>query len=373
MGALDGARVGLVGGGVAGLVLALACARRGARVEVFEQAPEMGEVGAGLQISANGVRVLRALGLTPEQDLAANRPENMHVLDMRAGIRLMSSRPGAAGPFLQVHRADLVDWLAAKAREAGVEVQLGARVSASALPGGPHRFVASASGVRSVAHAGPAPEFTGQVAWRALVPAQAVPGFRSGDTHVFIGPHRHLVVYPLRDGTLLNLVGVQDGQVWDGEGWDHPGEPEAMRAAFRPFAPRVGAALDAVTEVRRWALYTHPEVRMIGAAGHPLVGDAAQAMLPFMAQGAVMAMEDAWTLAAAWDAGTALDEWAAKRARRRAAVARTAVMNGRIFHASHPLWVPFHRIGMWGLGRLWPGLIDARARWIYDHDVTATS
>lgn len=378
-GHLDGARVGIVGGGVAGLTLALCAAARGATVSVFEQAPELGEVGAGLQLSPNALRVLTALGLAPEARLPAMRPETLTLRGLRTGRALMTTVQNGPGlpAYLQAHRADLLAFLADAARAAGVSMRLGVRAEAGTggirADGTVERFdnVAMAGGVRSARPGRAQPVFTGQVAWRALVDGARAGDFAQRGTQVFLGPGRHLVVYPLRDGGVVNLVGVEDGRTWDREGWDHIGDAADFRAAFAPACAGVAALLAAVETPRRWALYTHPAQKMADAAGTALLGDAAGAMLPFMAQGAAMAMEDAWALAACWDAGAGLSAYAQRRGARRGAVARTAVANGRIFHERRAWLLPFHRGGMWALGQLVPGFGARRVAWIYDYDVTA--
>ncbi|MBC6441600.1 MAG: NAD(P)-binding protein [Rhodobacteraceae bacterium] len=361
---LKGQSIGVLGGGVAGLSFAICAADRGARVTVFEQAQHPGEAGAGLQLSRNGTRVLDAMGIDARQALHPNVPGKVRIHDMSTGRQLMrqvQNRPGHAG-YLQAHRADLIATLvtAAQMRDITFRPSTPAAINGLKIAGQSFDRVVRASGIR-----GRAAHFTGQVAWRALVPGQG----ETTDTRIFIAPGCHLVVYPLRGGQVINLVGVQNGQTWDAEVRDHVGDPDAFRAAFSQTCADLQGLLDRVENVRCRALCAHTDVSMIGPDGVPSVGDAAQAMLPFVAQGAVMALEDAWSLAAALDGTCSEPDWANRRAGRRAAVMRTALANGHVLHEARPWFLPFHRLGMCGLDKLWPGFGAARLRWIYDYDV----
>lgn len=368
---LAGKTVGVVGGGVAGLTFAICAAQRGAQVEVFEQAPELAEVGAGVQISSNAARVINSLECP--DPVVGTIVDHVTIREMTSGRRLMrqklsSTDVSESDAYMLMHRADLIGWLANAACSKGVELHLGQCQDARwhGLRGtiGDREFdhVVRASGVKT----GEKARFSGRVAWRALAPGGSL-----NETQVFIGPGRHLVAYPLRNGDLTNLVGVQDGQTWAASGWNHPAEVADFQDAFMPHCQEVRQLLWQVSDVIRWGLFVHDDVNMLASDGPPQIGDAAQTMLPFMAQGAAMAMEDAWSLAATLDGATTLFDWAHRRSQRRRRVMQTAEQNGRIFHEARPLVLPFHRAGMWGLGKLWPGLGTTRLRWLYDYDVVA--
>ncbi|MEM6619176.1 MAG: FAD-dependent monooxygenase [Pseudomonadota bacterium] len=357
---LSGRQVGIIGAGVAGLTSAMTLAARGAAVTVCEEALAFEDVGAGIQLSPNALRVFAALGCDPAAMMPVTTPRRLSLRDLRGGWQIMGYHqpPG----YIQVHRADLIGWLAETAAGMGADIRLGQAARPGEWP-----TTVIASGVHT-ARPGPGAAFTGQVAWRALIPCPS-DFVRDPGTRVYIGPGRHLVLYPLRNATLLNIVAVEEGQDWTEEGWQHPGDPDALRRAFSDACDPVQAVLASVTRARRWALRAHTEVRMVSDAGAPLVGDAAQAMLPFVAQGAAMAIEDAHVLARAMEIDD-LDAYARMRAARRSRVARAAIRNGRIFHEARPWWLPFQRVGMWGLGRVSPGLIQRQYAWIYDADVT---
>ncbi|WP_371054425.1 MULTISPECIES: FAD-dependent oxidoreductase [unclassified Rhodosalinus] len=387
---LDALEISVVGGGIAGLAAALALGRRGASVTLFEQAPEIAEVGAGLQISPNGLRVLRALGL--EAELAARAPRAQAV-SLRRGedggevLRLDLARLGREQGYHFVHRADLVDLLAAAARAAGVRVRLlqrvatvedGPRARIVFENGAEHRadLVLGADGLHSRArHAlGSAPpaRFTGQVAWRALLPN--VIG-QPAEARVLMGPGRHMVVYPLRDGRTLNLVAVEERSRWAEEGWTHADDPANLRAAFAGFGGDVPAILGALDKVHVWGLFRHPVAERWHGRSVAILGDAAHPTLPFLAQGANLALEDAWVLADALDrAEDRASGLAAYQRRRRARAERVvgaAERNARRYHL-RPGPVRGLAHAALGLGgRFAPGAMLAGFDWLYGHDVTA--
>ncbi|RMD93928.1 MAG: monooxygenase [Alphaproteobacteria bacterium] len=387
---LEGREIVVVGGGIAGLGVARALALRGARVRVLERAGEIGEVGAGLQISPNGHAVLRALGLAEAVEARAVRGRAVRLRDGLSGrdvLRLDLAGQHPERVFLFVHRADLVAALAAGARAAGVQIETGAEVCALAesddgveltLAGGEGRraeLVIGADGLHSrlrpLLNGEAPPFFTGQVAWRALVPAT---GAEPPEVSVFMGPGRHLVRYPLRGGALVNIVAVEERQDWAAEGWHHRDDPAALRAAFAGFAPEVRALLEEVEEVFLWGLFRHPVAARWHSARLAILGDAAHPTLPFLAQGANMALEDAWVLARCLDdaePARALERYQAVRRPRVVRAIAAANANARNYHLANPL-VRGLAHGLLRLGgALFPGAALSRFEWLYGHDVTA--
>lgn len=370
----------VVGAGIGGVAVATALAQSGRDVTVLEQAAALEEVGAGLQISANGMAVLRALGVADAVRAGAVRSEGTEIRDAARGRLVTRVPPPAAGPTWYLHRADLLDRLVERARSVGVVFDLGARVDdyapedtgcAVTLAGGETRragLVIAADGGQSRARQRveepSRPVFSRQVAWRALIPwTGAVP---SAAAVLTMAPGRHVVSYPLRGGALMNLVAVEERADWTREGWRHEGDPAALRAAFAGFGGAVGDMLNAVDRAHLWALYLHPVATRWHRGGLVLLGDAAHPTLPFMAQGACLALEDAWVLARCLTGGDGLDAYRAARAVRAERVVAVAAGNARRFHLGGPArWAAQAAL------RLGGSRIAPRYDWIYGHDVTA--
>lgn len=370
----------VVGAGIGGVAVATALAQSGRDVTVLEQAAALEEVGAGLQISANGMAVLRALGVADAVRAGAVRSEGTEIRDAARGRLVTRVPPPAAGPTWYLHRADLLDRLVERARSVGVVFDLGARVDdyapedtgcAVTLAGGETRragLVIAADGGQSRARQRveepSRPVFSRQVAWRALIPwTGAVP---SAAAVLTMAPGRHVVSYPLRGGALMNLVAVEERADWTREGWRHEGDPAALRAAFAGFGGAVGDMLNAVDRAHLWALYLHPVATRWHRGGLVLLGDAAHPTLPFMAQGACLALEDAWVLARCLTGGDGLDAYRAARAVRAQRVVAVAAGNARRFHLGGPArWAAQAAL------RLGGSRIAPRYDWIYGHDVTA--
>lgn len=382
---LSGKPTTILGGGIAGLAVARALALRGADITVLEQAEALGEVGAGLQISPNGARVLRALGLGDAMERLGLRAEAVELYDYK-GARVVRLPLGGADYFF-LHRADLIDILAQSVRASGVQMRLLQRIEKVELKpdavkmttsqGAPHsaKFLIGADGlhskVREALNGRVTPFFTRQVAWRAVVPAHPeVPPV----ARVWMGPGRHLVSYPLRGGALQNIVAVEERDLWVNEGWHHEDDPENLRTAFQDFAPEVQDLLARVETVNIWGLFRHPVARHWQNGTTAILGDAAHPTLPFLAQGANLALEDAWVLAASLDQhpsrAEALTAYQAQRLPRVTKVIEAANRNARNYH----LRQPFLRLGAHTalrLAGLVPGLMLGRLNWIYKHDVTA--
>lgn len=387
----------IAGGGIAGMAAALALAREGWKVTVCEEAPAPGEVGAGLQMSPNATKVLRWLGVLDTVTARAFRPGAAELRDGKSGALIYRAALGAAAearwgaPYLHVHRADLLSALADAAHEAGVETRGGARVASYVLrPEGPALKLADgkvlsgdlaigADGIRSAMRAqlnGPEePDFTGQVAWRGTIPAARLPdGLVAPNATVWAGPGRHLVTYYLRGGSLVNFVAVEEQAQWSAEGWSAPGDPNELRRGFTGWHPDVIRLLGHVEQTFRWGLFGRPEqVRWVDGPVL-LIGDAAHPMLPFMAQGAAMALEDVAVLVRELQAGgdlqDALIEHEQRRWTRVARVQQRSVANGQFFHRRAGIARSGHRQLVAAVSRLAPGLAAGQLDWLYDYDPT---
>ncbi|MEX5729397.1 salicylate hydroxylase [Rhodovulum iodosum] len=388
---LSGRKITILGAGIAGLCAATAMARRGADVTVLEKSEAIREVGAGLQISPNGVAVLRALGLERGLGESAVRADAVVLRDHREGREVMRlDLTRNAYPYYLVHRADLIALLAEAARAAGVSIRLLHEITRLELdPGGARLTTAQGaklqadllvgadglhSVVRSALNSHARPFFTGQVAWRAVVRADGpVPPFAINH----IGPNRHLVHYPLRGGQSVNIVAVEERSAWTEEGWNHPDDPANLRAAFAEFPPELRALLDRVEEVYLWGLFRHRVAETWYKGPAAIMGDAAHPTLPFLAQGANMALEDAWVLTEAlarYDTmEMALAAYQAARRPRTERVVEAASRNAWAYHISAP---PIRGAAHGALrlaNKLAPGFLADRFDWLYQHDVTARS
>ena len=351
-------KVLIAGAGIGGLTAALAALRRGFDVEVYEQAPELREVGAGLQLSANGTRVFYELGvgeaLKAHSCEAAgkeirlwNTGETWKLFDLG---KVSIERYGY--PYLTVYRPDLLEvLLAAIGRD---RIHLGAKcvgftqtadrvqvqfenhssVACDVLIGadGVH------SQVRQSLFGEDRPQFTGIVVWRGIVPMEKLPEHMArmvGSN--WVGPGAHVVHYPLRAGKVMNFVGALERSDWQVESWSARGTTEELAADFTGWHDDVHALIRNIPAPYKWALMTRPPMERWSVGRVTLLGDACHSMVPFLAQGAVMAIEDGFILARALsgsdDVPVALLKYEnARRERTRKAVEGSAANIGRFHH-----------------------------------------
>jgi salicylate hydroxylase len=358
----------VAGGGIAGLAAAVGARQAGWEVRLFEQAAEFSEVGAGLQLGPNATRILRSWGVLANPQLRPFTPSRLSVRDAADGRELGALRLGATAeqrygaPYLTVHRADLHAALLAAATAAGARMHVGQRITA-ANPQGAVVTARTAAGTEIEAEAlavadgvwsslrqnlladGPAPA-TGHIAYRALLPRPDLPAaWRFDEVRAWLGPRMHLVSYPVRAGEALNVVGFVEGVAPPAlHGWDHAAEAGTLRAATGPLCRDLETLLDAVPAWRLWPVHDRapmrgPEEMACGRAA--LLGDAAHPMLPYLAQGAGMSIEDAFELQRALqpcdgrviDVPVALQRYALNRWERCARVQARARRNARVFHA----------------------------------------
>ena len=387
-------RAVIVGGGIGGLTTALCLERRGWDVCVLEQAERIAEVGAGIQISPNGMKVLAQLGLAEAIAERAFRPEAIEMRIGHSGRQVFSlplaeravSRWGA--PYLHIHRADLIAVLLDALRQRAPAAmrtnacltsytQSGELVTAQLASGDTvtGKLLVGADGmhsrVRSQMLGEDEPRFTGHVAWRAVVPVEAL-----GDqvpppsACIWVGRGRHAVTYLLRGGELANFVGVVKRADWRAESWSGTGARAEVQADFANWHPVVTRLIAMAPELHRWALFDRPPLNQ-WVDGHALLlGDACHPMLPFMAQGAAMAIEDAEVLAQALESGTeiatSLITYYRARRRRTARVQSAARRNANTFHRPMPVYGL-----LWALLKLRPDLYHKRWDWLYGKDVVS--
>ena len=364
-------RILIAGAGIGGLAAALSCVQRGMDVTVLEAAQEFGEAGAGIQLGPNAMKVISALGLHDEVMRMACLPEAVLIADAASGKPISRMLLGEAArqkygdAYVSMHRADLHAALLTAARAAGVKLQVNQsllnyehsaqyirRLDADfdqkydALIGADGLW----SKVRSQMLGDGAPRATGHAAFRALLPSDVVPeAMRTPHVRTWWARDVHVVSYPVRSGKLWNLVVLAEMPQTAEQGWSLSASHEEVMRLFKLTEPQLKALLDAGGAQsegwKRWNLFDRKPLHAVQMAQGriALLGDAAHPMLPYLAQGAAMALEDAWVLAqclsADADVPQALQAYAHQRAARVARVVRTAQRNGQIFHLSGPLAV----------------------------------
>ena len=365
----DGRSVLIAGGGIGGLAAGLAASRAGWNIHLFERAPAFSEVGAGIQLGPNAVRVLQGWGLSDALDAVAAFPERLQVRSAASGHLLAELRLGPTiatrygAPYLTVHRADLhaLLWRALRA-QGGTELKLdsfvrgfhqdasavtvfmgdGSELTGDVLVGADGLW----SAVRGQLLGDGPPRFVGHLAYRALVLQKTLPeALRSRDVAVWLGPQMHVVQYPVRGTDWLNIVAIVHGEASGGaQSWDHAANGADLAAAMSGACLPLRNLIEAVPHWRLWLLQDRPPMQ--GAHQHALgrvalLGDAAHPMRPYLAQGAAMALEDAAelgeVLALARKPGlqvaSLLQHYAENRWRRNARVQAKALRNGQVFHA----------------------------------------
>ena len=382
----------VAGAGIAGLTAALSLARNGLRVTVLEQSERLLETGAGLQLSPNATRVLTALGLRERLLPSIVAPHAIRVMSGGSGREIVRIPLGRAeeiygAPFWTIHRADLQNALVAVAKgsiditiKSGIRVEdFAAHVKGVSVLGRNQKQVFDERGIALIGADGiwsnvakrlkhrPA-RFSHRTAWRALVPADDVaPEFRTPLVHLWLGLDGHLVHYPVKGGQLINIVGIVRDE-WKETGWSAPGDrDEILRHSAR--WTWADAARDLIATPKRWlkwALYERKSPLQTGEGPVTLIGDAAHPMLPFLAQGAGMAIEDAAVLAyylkdSLEDPEGALRAYEAGRQKRTARAQQVSHRQGSIYGLSGPEAL-VRNIGMRVLGG---ERLRARYDWIY--------
>jgi salicylate hydroxylase len=319
---MSNGKILLAGAGIGGVAAALALLRRGFEVEIHEQSPQLGEVGAGIMLTPNAMRVVADLGLAEAVSAVAMEPEVSTYRRYDTGEVIMSAplrgamleRYGA--PYFHIHRADLhallvdaVHRLAPgalrtgsalvgyDASESGVVARFGGGAEAAGA------LLVGCDGVRSTVReltfGGTTPSFTGQVAWRGLVPAAGLPqSLTTPGSTAWIGQDRHIIHYRLRGGSLVNYVAVVRTAAWQEEGWNRRSAVAEAVAEFRSFHADAVTLLESTDAEHcyKWGLFDRNPLATWTRGRVTLLGDAAHPMLPFMAQGAAMSLEDALVL-----------------------------------------------------------------------------
>jgi salicylate hydroxylase len=353
----------IAGAGIGGLSAALMLARSGFRVTLLEQAEQLQETGAGIQLSPNATRILIALGLGERLRRDASIPQAIAIKTATgqplARIPLgdeAAQRYGA--PYWSIHRGDLQAALVEAVQgEPGIALHLGTRVENFAVHTNAVRITGQ-QGSATVEHEGIAligadglwsalraklghrapPQFQHRTAWRAMVPAAAVePAFRTAEAQLWLGQDAHLVHYPVKSGAQINIVAIVTDR-WAEPGWSAEGRRGDLLARYSRWSEPARRFLAVPERWQKWALYDLPPLHRWSDGPVTLLGDAAHPMLPFLAQGAAMAIEDAAVLANNLsrhpdDPTAAMQRYEQSRRDRAARVQHAARSNGRIYHA----------------------------------------
>ncbi|WP_017931061.1 FAD-dependent monooxygenase [Robiginitomaculum antarcticum] len=386
----------IAGGGIGGLTAAIALARHGARVSLFERASEFGEIGAGLQLSPNAMAVLYAFGLGDEIKAAAFEPEAGILRDYLTGKPLLTTKMRGAYEaryghgYYNIHRADLHDILVKAARDSGVALHLDhdaqgyaqrsdfislqtsqGEYSGDALVGADG--IKSAIRAKMLGHS--EPRYTGFCAWRGTVATNALPeGTLPKAANNWLGPDKHFVAYYLRGGELVNFVAIHKREAWSDEYWTQDADMTELRAAYQDWDAPVCDILNACKQSYLWGLSDHPALPNWTDGRAALLGDAAHPMLPFMAQGAAMAIEDAWVLASkvlSRDAPMAfrLRAYQAARYQRATMVQDISRNNAKLYHAHDAIGLA-KRAVMLKTASLFPAAAHSKFDPVFGVDVT---
>lgn len=390
---MSAAKILIAGGGIGGLTAAICLSRAGFDVEVYEQAPALGEVGAGVQLSANAVRVLADIGILPDLEAVAVKPEKYEFRLFDSGEVIQEIPLGKTYverhgvPYFTVHRADFHNMLVRRLKALNPDaIHLDAQVAGFeeddtgvTLTLADERAVrgdvlVGADGIKSSirrrivgdveAH------YVGDVAWRIMVPVDRLPVAERDNnglcTEIWVGPKRHAVVYYLRSGTVLNFVGLVEFGDWEEESWTTRRPWADLKADFVGWHPRIQAIIDAADKEQcyRWAMNDRAPVKGWSTARATLLGDAAHPTLPYMAQGACMAIEDGAVLSRCLEhcaePAAALDLYQRNRVDRTARIVTESAANGRLFHLDtvEELRAAFSKRDM----------AAERSRWLFSYD-----
>ncbi|MSQ50899.1 MAG: FAD-binding protein [Betaproteobacteria bacterium] len=306
-------KIAIIGGGIGGLAAAVTLRMRGMEVTVHERSPELREIGAGLRLTPNALKALRVLGLENEAMEIGVRIDRSTTRSWHSAAVISTQDTGAArygASALAIHRADMLELFNRRLPDGVVrlnaicaEVQASTDTAMARFADGSQieaDVIVGADGIHSVVRASlfgaDQPRFTGCVCWRGLIPIERFPHEAHGTTR-WLGPHGHVVSYPVRRGELLNFVAHYDSDAWTEESWTREADRAELLKTYSGWNDAVLRMLDSGERYYKWALYDRAPLPGWGRDRATLLGDAAHSMLPYLSQGASMTLEDACVLA----------------------------------------------------------------------------
>jgi salicylate hydroxylase len=386
-------RIAIVGGGIGGLGAALALEQRGAEVAVYERSPVLSEVGAGLNLTPNAIKACRALGIEAEVEAIGSGSDFLIIRSWKSGRVISRTRRGDfrqkfGAPNLSVHRADLLEVLSGALKATDIRLGMrcvavetrnrqamarfadGSEIEADLVIGadGIH------SAVRKCLFGADAPHFTGCICWRGMAPVEALPrDINTTDGAMWMGPHGHVVHYPVHRGTLLNIVAHVDSDAWTEESWTHECDVSEVVTAYDRWNPDLTRLYPCSERWYKWALYDRDPLERWSRGSATLLGDSAHAMLPYLGQGACMAIEDGYVLAALIaneaDVRAALKTYETLRMPRTRRTVLGSRMRARENHLASPL-ARLMRDAKFALrDKLGADRTAFQAAWLYEYDV----
>ncbi|MBE3639876.1 FAD-dependent monooxygenase [Mangrovicoccus algicola] len=389
-------KVGIIGGGIGGAALARALLARGIETAIFEKAPAFGEVGAGVQITPNAVKAIKGIGLYDGLLARAFHPQAIVGRNWQSAAENFRIPLGEEfrahydAPFIHIHRADLLE-LFTEGLPPGIchfgltctgveQTPQGARALFDDGSSFEADVIVGADGVRSAVRGAvfgeTAMRWTGHMCYRALVPTGGVVDHVSPDSSFWMGPNAHVVTYYVKGGEMVNIVAVAEASEWVAESWSTRASREEMLARFEGWHGSLGRLFADVDEVFAWGLFDRDPMESWVRGHVTLLGDACHPMLPFLSQGAGMAIEDALVLAEALagmpgDIPQALARYQAERLPRTARVQLEARERGRTYHLPTPEEMAARDAEYARRAREEPRTTGINTDWVYDYDPRA--
>ena len=388
-------KIGILGAGIGGLALSISLKKTGHQVTVFERSSSISTFGAGVQLSPNGLKVLNQLGVKEQIKFFAYSPERIVLINGQNNRQISKIKLADIAfkryqaNFLQIHRSDLVKILYDKAVGLGVDFNFGGVAAikstdknASIISTDKEHFefdvAVGADGIHSTTRESffkvSKPQFLGQVAYRTTVPLIKVDQtFCKPEVKIFVGPGRHIVSYPLLSRSLLNIVFCQDEPKWSSDGWSVPADISEVVQNFGNFKG-IDKLLNEISSLHKWGLFGYNNPIQWNSATIALLGDACHPMLPYLAQGANQALEDAISLgyflspSLGIPISKALAEYSKNRSDRVVRVQKAASQNAKLYHLTRgPVRFTSH-LGLKLISSFAPNFLISQLDWLYGYN-----